>query len=328
MKVGIVFAGQGAQYPGMGKDLYDNFERAKEIFDHAGKEVEDWCFEGTKEMLRQTHITQPCIYTVTMAAYKAFMEAAEQEGLLEKMDVVGLAGFSLGEYAALTVAGTIDEIGKGLEIVQKRGGLMQEAGMDAEGNPKGGMAAAFGHRDAILKTIDGCVQGRILEGVNFNSPVQTVVAGEKEALEDFLVAAKENKIKAKLLSVSTAFHSKMMEPAAAELYDILLEAKLKAPTQKVYSNVTAKDMMAEFDGGDVSAYIAQRMAQQAKSPVYWQEIIENMVADGAEVIIEIGPGKTLSGLTKKISESVKTLHVENHESLEQTIAALKEASTC
>lgn len=312
----------------MGKDLYDNFASAREVFDDVGEEVREWCFYGTKEMLRQTHITQPCIYAVTMAAYSAFMEAMKREGLSDKVEFVGMSGFSLGEYAALTAAGTIDEITTGLDIVQRRGNLMQQAGLDEEGNPKGGMVAGFGSREAILATVEEAAKGRILEGVNFNSPIQTVVAGEKEALEDFVTVAKNHKVKAKRLSVNTAFHCEMMIPAAEELRKILMETELKMPEIKVYSNVTARDMMEDYredKGTDVKTYIAELMARQARSPVYWQEVIENMIADGVEAIIEIGPGKTLSGLTKKIDRNILTLNVENRESLEDTINGLKEA---
>lgn len=312
----------------MGKDLYDNYASAREVFDDVGEEVREWCFYGTKEMLRQTHITQPCIYAVTMAAYSAFMEAMKREGLSDKVELVGMSGFSLGEYAALTAAGTIDEITTGLDIVQRRGNLMQQAGLDEEGNPKGGMVAGFGSREAILATVEEAAKGRILEGVNFNSPIQTVVAGEKEALEDFVTVAKNRKVKAKQLSVNTAFHCEMMIPAAEELQKILMETELKMPEIKVYSNVTARDMMEDYredKGTDVKAYIAELMARQARSPVYWQEVIENMIADGVEAIIEIGPGKTLSGLTKKIDRNILTLNVENRESLEDTINGLKEA---
>lgn len=310
----------------MGKDLYDNFPTAKKVFDDAGSEVENWCFEGTKEMLRQTHITQPCIYAVTMAAYEAFKEAADKAEISGDMEIVGYAGFSLGEYAALTATGVIDSLAKGLEIVKKRGNFMQAAGLDAQGNPIGGMVAGFGNREDILKVVEEVAGGRVLRGVNFNSPVQTVVAGEKAALEDFIAVAKTRKVKAKMLSVSTAFHCEVMNPAAADLEKILKEANLKTPDSKVYSNVTAKDMMENFAGGDASVedYIASLMAQQAKEPVYWQEIIENMINDGAQIIVEIGPGKTLSGLTKKINGDVVTLHVEDHESLEHTIKVLEE----
>ncbi len=328
MKIGIVFAGQGAQYPGMGKDLYDHYPLAKKIFDDAGREIEQWCFEGTKEILAQTHITQPTVYTVTMAAYKAFMEAAERQGISQHLEIVGLAGFSLGEYAALTVAGSIEKIQDGLTIVTRRGEWMEQAGLDEEGQPRGGMVAAFGKRQPILDAVEEARQGRILQGVNFNSPVQTVVAGEKSALEDFITIAKSHRIKAKMLRVSTAFHSEMMIPATEKLKELLLEASLKAPRQKVYSNVTARDMMAEFDGEDVGSYIAQRMAVQARHPVYWEETIQAMVQDGAEAIIEVGPGSTLSGLTKKIHHDTLTLHVENYQSLEHTMDTLKEVLGC
>ncbi len=328
MKIGIVFAGQGAQYPGMGKDLYDHYPLAKKIFDDAGREIEEWCFEGTKEILAQTHITQPSVYTVTMAAYKAFLEAAERQGVWEHLEVNGLAGFSLGEYAALTAAGSIEKIQDGLTIVTKRGQLMEQAGLDEQDNPRGGMVAAFGKRKNVLDAVKEAKKDRILEGVNFNSPVQTVVAGEREALEDFIEVAKKYKVKAKMLRVSTAFHSEMMIPAAEKLKEVLLEASLKAPEQKVYSNVTARDMMEEFDGGDMGAYIAQRMAVQARHPVYWEETIRTMVEDGAEAIIEVGPGSTLSGLTKKINHDTLTLHVENYESLEHTMNKLKEVIGC
>lgn len=214
MKIGIVFAGQGAQYSGMGKDLYDSYPQAKEIFDMAGEQIKDWCFNGDKETLKQTHVTQPTIYTVSMAAYKALLAELKENGLEDQLEVTAVAGFSLGEYSALTAAGVIDDIGKGVEIVAKRGTLMQEAGLDENGNAKGGMAAALGKRDKILEAVEQAREDGILEGVNFNSPKQTVVAGDKAAVARFEEIAKENKIKAIPLSVSTAFHSPMMIPAA------------------------------------------------------------------------------------------------------------------
>ncbi|MEA4923600.1 MAG: ACP S-malonyltransferase [Eubacteriaceae bacterium] len=325
MKTGIVFAGQGAQYPGMGKDLYDNSAEAKKVFDEAGDQVKDWCFYGTKEMLRQTHITQPSIYTVTMAAYRALREAlAVHPELAPVMEITGYAGFSLGEYAALTAAGAITDMAAGQYIVTKRGNLMNEAGKDAEGNQRGGMAAGFGKRETICEVVDAARGDRILEAVNFNSPVQTVVAGEHEALDRFVEMAKEKRVKAKMLSVSTAFHSPLMIPAAKELKKLLLDAGLKAPDHKIYSNVTGRDMMENFDGGDAGAYISDIMSRQAMSPVYWQETVENMIGDGVKVLIEVGPGKTLSGLAKKISKELITLHVEDHESLKKTINELEE----
>ena len=324
MKIGIVFAGQGAQYSGMGKDLYDSYPQAKEVFDMAGDQVKDWCFNGDEETLKQTHVTQPTIYTTTMAAYEALMAQIKEQGLEDKLEVTALAGFSLGEYSALTAAGAIDEISKGIDIVSKRGTLMQQAGLDEEGNAKGGMAAGMGDRNAVLEAVEAAREDGILEGVNFNSPVQTVVAGDKAALKRFRRAAKERGVKAIPLKTSTAFHSPMMVPAAEKLRDVLAEAGLKAPEKKVYANVTANDIMKDFDGNDAGAYLTDMLARQAMSPVYWEEIIKKFDADGVKALIEVGPGKTLTGLTKKTCPEIAALHVENVETLEETIAQLKE----
>ena len=324
MKIGIVFAGQGAQYSGMGKDLYDSYPQAKEIFDLAGDQIKEWCFEGDAETLKQTHVTQPTIYTVSMAAYKALLAELEKNGLSDKLEIDAVAGFSLGEYSALTAAGVIPKISEGVEIVAQRGTLMQEAGRDEDGNAKGTMAAALGKREKILDLVEQAREDGILEGVNFNSPKQTVVAGDKAAVARFAELAKENRIKAIPLSVSTAFHSPMMIPAAEKLKDVLRQAELKMPEITVYADVTADDIMKDYDGGDLKDYLVKIMAKQAMSPVYWEEIIRRFEADGVNAIIEVGPGTTLSGLTKKTCKEIAALNVENVETLQETIAQLKE----
>ena len=324
MKIGIVFAGQGAQYSGMGKDLYDSYPQAKEIFDLAGDQIKEWCFEGDAETLKQTHVTQPTIYTVSMAAYKALLAELEKNGLSDKLEIDAVAGFSLGEYSALTAAGVIPKISEGVEIVAQRGTLMQEAGRDEDGNAKGTMAAALGKREKILDLVEQAREDGILEGVNFNSPKQTVVAGDKAAVARFAELAKENRIKAIPLSVSTAFHSPMMIPAAEKLKDVLRQAELKMPEITVYADVTADDIMKDYDGGDLKDYLVKIMAKQAMSPVYWEEIIRRFEADGVKAIIEVGPGTTLSGLTKKTCKEIAALNVENEETLQETIAQLKE----
>ena len=324
MKIGIVFAGQGAQYSGMGKDLYDSYPQAKEIFDLAGDQIKEWCFEGDAETLKQTHVTQPTIYTVSMAAYKALLAELEKNGLSDKLEIDAVAGFSLGEYSALTAAGVIPKISEGVEIVAQRGTLMQEAGRDEDGNAKGTMAAALGKREKILDLVEQAREDGILEGVNFNSPKQTVVAGDKAAVARFAELAKENRIKAIPLSVSTAFHSPMMIPAAEKLKDVLRQAELKMPEITVYADVTADDIMKDYDGGDLKDYLVVIMAKQAMSPVYWEEIIRRFEADGVKAIIEVGPGTTLSGLTKKTCKEIAALNVENVETLQETIAQLKE----
>ena len=279
MKIGIVFAGQGAQYSGMGKDLYDSYPQAKEIFDLAGDQIKEWCFEGDAETLKQTHVTQPTIYTVSMAAYKALLAELEKNGLSDKLEIDAVAGFSLGEYSALTAAGVIPKISEGVEIVAQRGTLMQEAGRDEDGNAKGTMAAALGKREKILDLVEQAREDGILEGVNFNSPKQTVVAGDKAAVARFAELAKENRIKAIPLSVSTAFRSPMMIPAAEKLKDVLRQAELKMPEITVYADVTADDIMKDYDGGDLKDYLVEIMAKQAMSPVYWEEIIGRFEAD-------------------------------------------------
>ena len=324
MKIGIVFAGQGAQYSGMGKDLYDSYPQAKEIFDLAGDQIKEWCFEGDAETLKQTHVTQPTIYTVSMAAYKALLAELEKNGLSDKLEIDAVAGFSLGEYSALTAAGVIPKISEGVEIVAQRGTLMQEAGRDEDGNAKGTMAAALGKREKILDLVEQAREDGILEGVNFNSPKQTVVAGDKAAVARFAELAKENRIKAIPLSVSTAFHSPMMIPTAEKLKDVLRYVELKMPEITVYADVTADDIMKDYDGGDLKDYLVEIMAKQAMSPVYWEEIIRRFEADGVKAIIEVGPGTTLSGLTKKTCKEIAALNVENVETLQETIAQLKE----
>ncbi len=328
MKIGLLFAGQGAQYTGMGKSLYDNSKESKRIFDLAGQEVQDWCFEGTKELLKQTNITQPCIYSVSMAAYQAFLEELSKldEEMLNEVEMAGMAGFSLGEYAALTAGGAIQSFEAGLNIVRNRGTWMNEAGRDENGEVLGGMIAAFGERAHILDCVEAARADGILEGVNFNSPVQTVVAGDKASLERFKLKAKElGHIKAVPLSVSTAFHSPMMKPAVPKLRELLQTSNLRKPTAKVYSNVTGRDVMEGFseESDDAGRWIADIMAKQAMSPVYWQETMENMIAEGIETFIEIGPGTTLSGLAKKINHEVTTLHIEDYETLTNTMEALK-----
>ena len=168
--------------------------------------------------------------------------------------------------------------------------------------------------------------GRILEAVNFNNPKQTVVAGEFAALDDFLEHAKDYRLKCRRLSVGTAFHCAMMAPASEQLRPELEKVGFEKPHKKVYSNITAEDIMAGYEEGmDVNEYLADVMARQVKSPVIFVEVIRHMIRDGVEMFIEVGPGETLSGFVRKTEKEVKAHNVENKESLEQAIAALKEA---
>src|SRR5665647_519876 len=186
---------------------------------------------------------------------------------------------------------------------------MNDAGLGEDGEPAGGMTAAFGDRENILDCVELCRENGILECVNFNSPTQTVIAGDKAALERFKRRSKElGHIKAIPLSVSTAFHSSMMKPSVEKLKQLLINEKLHQPTGRLYSNITGKPIEQDTN-------LAELMAKQAMSPVYWQEIIENMLEDGVELFIEIGPGATLSGIVKKINHEIKTTHVEDMDCL-------------
>ncbi len=325
MKIGMLFSGQGSQYPGMGSDLYENYEPAREIFLKAGDEIKDQCWSGTKEMLRQTRITQPAVFTVSMAAYESFMDKLHNE--IPEAQISAMAGFSMGEYAAMTASGIIKDFDTTLELLKKRGQFMTEAGLDDSGQPRGAMAAAFGRREKIIEAVDALREDDILECVNFNSPIQTAVAGDASAIKRLSERARsEFGVKVKVLSVSSAFHSSMMEPASERLAEELKNIDFSRPTIKVHSNVTGRDIM-EGKPEDVSDsdWIRGRLAAQIKSPVYWQETIENMRNDGIDLFVEVGPGKTLSALAAKTVKGARELHVEDKESMEKTIKGIREA---
>lgn len=321
MKVGLIFSGQGAQYPGMGSDLNGKYESAREIFDHAGNDIRTWCFNGTKEQLQQTQITQPTIYTVSMAAYNTFSHQLKKRNI--SIEIGALAGFSLGEYAALTVAGVIDDYKTGLEIIRLRGKYMADAGLDEKGNPKGAMAAVFGDRYKIEECVNALRQDEILECVNYNSPIQTAVAGSIRAIDNLIEKARpEFGLKAKKLSVSTAFHSSMMNPASHNLAKSLKNYKFSHPKTRMYSNTTGKEILHKKpESCDISSWFRECMASQINSPVRWQEIVEEMYEDGINVFIEIGPGKTLTSQVSKTlkGKDITTLNIEDSESLNATL---------
>ena len=325
-KYAVVFAGQGAQKPGMGKDLYEAGKAARAVFDKAGEEIKDDCFFADPERLKQTEVTQPAVYTVGMAAFAALMEAlGTEKGLFPEPTAV--AGFSLGEYAAFTAAGVIGSLEEGLSLVRKRSLLMKEAGTNPDGSQKGTMAAGMGEKNAVLALVEKARGGDILEAVNFNSPQQTVVAGDIIAVDRFVSYAKEDRslgVKAIPLSVSGAFHSPIMRPAAEGFAKALDGYSFKPPKYKVYLNATG-EIFENLDPGSEADKIAKAaMVRQIQSPVLWQKTIEEMKNAGISMIIEAGPGKTLSGLVKKIAPEITALNVEDVESLNNTVSLIKE----
>lgn len=294
-KIAFVLSGQGAQYPGMGKELYESSAAAKAVFDMADSirpGTSNQCFEGSKEELSLTINTQPCVFAVDLAA----AAAAAELGI--KADYV--AGFSLGEIAALGFSKALS-YEQAFKLVCKRAELMNTA---AEKN-KGAMAAVLKLTPEKVEEI--CRGFENTWPVNYNSPAQTVVATEQDKLDKLCAAVKENKGKAVPLAVSGAFHSPFMDSASEGLADYLKDVEISTPSTPIYANATAKPYE-----GDFKALITA----QVKSPVRWQQTVENLAAEGVDTFIECGPGKTLVGLIKKINPELKAYKLENKADLE------------
>lgn len=294
-KIAFIFSGQGAQYSGMGKELYDFSPAAKAVYDMADSVREGTsrqCFEGSTEELCKTVNTQPCVFTADLAAAYALVE----KGI--KPDCV--AGFSLGEIAALAFSKMLSDE-EAFKLVCKRGELMDKAATE---NP-GAMAAVMKLTPQQVEEI--CSKFDKTYPVNYNSPAQTVVATTSENADKFCEAVKEAGGRAKLLAVSGAFHSPFMAEAADGLAEYMENVDFSQPETVIYSDVTAKPYE-----GDYKALVKA----QVESPVKWQTIVENMVADGVDTFIEVGVGKTLTGLVKRINGDVKAFKVETPADIE------------
>lgn len=294
-KIAFIFSGQGAQYSGMGKELYDFSPAAKAVYDMADSVREGTskqCFEGSTEELCKTVNTQPCVFTADLAAAYALVE----RGI--KPDCV--AGFSLGEIAALAFSKMLSDE-EAFKLVCKRGELMDKAATE---NP-GAMAAVMKITPQQVEEI--CSKFDKTYPVNYNSPAQTVVATTSENADKFCEAVKEAGGRAKLLAVSGAFHSPFMAEAADGLAEYMENVDFSQPETVIYSDVTAKPYE-----GDYKALVKA----QVESPVKWQTIVENMVADGVDTFIEVGVGKTLTGLVKRINGDIKAFKVETPADIE------------
>lgn len=294
-KIAFIFSGQGAQYSGMGKELYDFSPAAKAVYDMADSVREGTskqCFEGSTEELCKTVNTQPCVFTADLAAAYALVE----RGI--KPDCV--AGFSLGEISALAFSKMLSDE-EAFKLVCKRGELMDKAATE---NP-GAMAAVMKITPQQVEEI--CSKFDKTYPVNYNSPAQTVVATTSENADKFCEAVKEAGGRAKLLAVSGAFHSPFMAEAADGLAEYMENVDFSQPETVIYSDVTAKPYE-----GDYKALVKA----QVESPVKWQTIVENMVADGVDTFIEVGVGKTLTGLVKRINGDVKAFKVETPADIE------------
>lgn len=308
-KTAFVFPGQGAQYAGMGKEFYENFEESKEIFKKAnealGFDITKLIFDGPDEDLSITKITQPALLTVCMAIYEVLKKKSNT-------DQVVMGGLSLGEYSALTAADAMD-FETAVKLVYNRGSYMQNAVPVGEG----GMIALLGcsDEDAISFCKDVTERYGLLEPANFNCPGQIVVGGKAEAIENALKeTSKFNIKKAVKLQVSAPFHTSMLKSAGIKLKDDLGKIKFKKPSCHVISNVDS-----EYYHDD--AIIADKLEKQVYNPVRWEECVRKMIADGVTTFVEIGPGKTLSSFLKKIDKSVKSYNIDSIESLEAYLQA-------
>lgn len=311
-KVAFVFPGQGSQTVGMCKAFYDQYPVAKRVFEEAdealGFSITKLCFEGPEDQLRLTFNTQPAILTASTACAAVLKE----HGI--SCDVA--AGHSLGEYSALVNAGAM-AFADAVRVVRKRGQFMQEAVPVGEGS----MAAVLGLDSD--KIVEICRQaeaesGEAVQAVNFNCPGQVVIAGAVAAVNKAIEALKAAGAKrAILLPVSAPFHSTLMQPASERLGEVLADIKINDAKIPVVANVTAQ----EVTSGDE---IKKLLVKQAAMPVLWETSVRNMVAGGVDTFVEVGPGKVLTGFTKKIAKGMPALNVEDPESLEKTLAHFQE----
>ena len=283
-----IFPGQGAQFTGMGLDLYNNSQMAQELFEQAneilGFRITDIMFEGTADQLKQTNVTQPAIFLHSVILAKVL-------GNLFQPEMV--AGHSLGEISALVAVGVLS-FEDGLQLVSKRAEAMQKA---CEIMPST-MAAVLGLDDKIVEEVCDAVDG-VVVAANYNCPGQLVISGEVSAIETTCELLKEKGARrALVLPVGGAFHSPMMEPAREELAAAIKATKFNEPTCRVYQNVPAKAITTALE-------IKENLIKQLTAPVKWTQSIQSMIADGGTQFIEVGPGKVLQGLMRKIDRSVE-----------------------
>ena len=304
-KIAFIFPGQGAQYTGMGRDFYENFNRAKEVFAIAGKvsgmSMEELIFKEDKR-LDITKYTQVAMLTVELAILKVL----EEKGITSFVN----AGLSLGEYAALVASGGLS-VHDALELVVKRGALMQEA------VPTGGaMIAVMGLDGSIVEGVCEKTEG-IVSVANYNCPGQIVISGEEKAVKDAAAELKEAGAKRCIpLNVSGPFHSKMLEGAGEQLAEELAKVEIGELTAPYISNVTAEYVIDKEE-------VRELLKRQVSSSVKWQQTIELMASEGVDTVMEIGPKKTLSAFLKKIAPQLKSYHVETVKDMEELLETLK-----
>lgn len=312
-KIAFIFSGQGAQYTGMGKEIYENFDVCKNIYDEAnealGFDLRDMCFNADQDELNKTENTQPAILTTSIA----IMQVLKEKGI--SPDVT--AGLSLGEYSALVCAEAID-FKSAVKLVRKRGKFMQEAVPEGEGT----MAALIGlDREQVKEVCNRAGEFGIVEVANLNCPGQIVIGGQVKAIENAVEIAKElGAKKAIRLKVSAPFHTSMLKAAADNLGRELEQININDLEIPVVTNVTANYIENKND-------VKELLTTQVMKSVLWEDSIRKMIDDGVDIFVEIGPGTVLKGFNRKIDRKVTSLNVEDMKSLKKTLEKLEEL-TC
>jgi [acyl-carrier-protein] S-malonyltransferase len=310
-KIAFVFPGQASQYPGMGKELAEKYPAARAIFDEADKalgfSIAQMCFAGTEEELKLTANTQPAILTCSVAVSKVL----EEKGV--RPDFV--AGHSLGEYSALVAAGAM-KFSDAVQIVRKRGTYMQEAVPAGQG----AMAAIMGLSPAVV--VDACkraAEGKVCSPANLNSPEQTVISGHADAVKRAVeIASQLGAKRAVILAVSAPFHCALMMPAQERLEKDLRNVEIGSLRVPLVTNVDADTETSGEEARDA-------LIRQVTMPVRWEESVRELIEEGVNTFVEVGPGRVLTGLLRQIERSVGTLNVEDEKSLATTVEKIAQA---
>jgi [acyl-carrier-protein] S-malonyltransferase len=310
-KIAFVFPGQASQYSGMGKELADKYPSARAVFDEAdrtlGFSISQICFAGSEEDLKLTPNTQPAILTCSVAAYRVLAE----KGITPDF----VAGHSLGEYSALVAAGALS-FSDAVQIVHKRGTYMQEAVPAGVG----AMAAILGLSPAVVT--DACKRaaaGKVCSPANLNSPEQTVISGHAEAVKRAVeIASQLGAKRAVILAVSAPFHCALMQPAQDLLEKDLRKAQINALRVPLVTNVDADTETSAEEARDA-------LIRQVTMPVRWEESVRELIDEGVNTFVEVGPSRVLTGLLRQIERSVGTLNVEDEKSLATTVEKIAQA---